>query len=225
MLLSKQELARYIDQTNLKAGVTPREIRAFCEDAAQHRFASVCALPYLMPACAEVLAGSDTKCCTVISFPLGDAPAAQALFETEDAIAGGAQELDLVLNLHDALQDPDAAFASVADVAALVHKCGLILKLIIETPLLGSAQIAQFARCGERAGADFIKTSTGFAPVLPRSTTVEDVRIIRANIAAQTGLKAAGGIRTAQDALAMIEAGATRIGASSGANIIAEIPE
>lgn len=218
--MKKSELAAYIDQTILKPGVTEAFIREFCSEAAQNQFASVCVLPYLVPACAKTLAGSATKVCTVLGFPLGDYTPEQALFEAQDAISSGAQELDLVLNLYMVKSDPDAAFSAVSSVAKLAHQNGCLLKLIIETPLLTPGQITDFAARGEHAGADIIKTSTGYTPVLPRATTVEDVKLIKSSLKKKTGIKASGGIRTTNDALAMIEAGATRIGASSGVQIL-----
>lgn len=219
--MNKAELARYIDQTTLKPGMTEEYVTKFCEDAKANGFASVCILPSMIPTAARVLKGSGTKVCTVISFPLGmDAPEVK-IRETEEALALGAEEIDLVINVS-ALKTglDDIVEREVRGVAEITHKAGGIIKLIIETPLLTEELIVKACRIAESCGVDIVKTSTGFSAMLPRATSVEDVRLIRANIRPETGLKAAGGIRTTQDALAMIEAGATRIGASAGEDII-----
>lgn len=219
--MNKNELARYIDQTTLKPGMTEAYVTKFCEDARENHFASVCILPSMIETAAKVLRGSDTKVCTVISFPLGfDVPEVK-IVETMDALSKGAQEIDLVMNVS-ALKS--GQYNIVEDeldgVVKASHEQGAIVKLIIETPLLTKDQIVKACELAEKHQVDIVKTSTGFSAMLPRSTTVDDVRLIRCSIKAETGVKAAGGIRTTADALAMIEAGATRIGASAGEEII-----
>ena len=219
--MTKTELAKYIDQTNLKPGLTESAVADFCKDAMEGGFASVCILPTLVETAARVLKGSDTKVCTVISFPLGMDDPNVKICAAEEAIGLGAEEIDLVLNVcalkSGAYEINREEISGVADVC---HKKGVLLKLIIETPLLSEDQIVRACRLAEENGADFVKSSTGFGAMLPRSTSVEDIALMRRSIKPSTGLKAAGGIRTTEDALKMIEAGATRIGASSGRAIV-----
>jgi len=219
--MTKDELARYIDQTNLKPGMTESFIEEFSKKAASQGFASVCILPNMVPVAARALKGTKTKVCTVISFPLGaDVPSVK-IAEAEDTMEKGAEEIDMVINVG-ALKSgrKEIVKEELDGVVKAAHRRGCIVKSIIETPLLTEAQIREAAMLAEESGVDIVKTSTGFGPILKRSTTVEDVRLIRSVIKAATGLKAAGGIRTTADALAMIEAGATRIGASSGDEIV-----
>lgn len=219
--MNKVELARYIDQTTLKPGMTEAYVTQFCQDAKANGFASVCILPTMIPTAAKVLKGSGTKVCTVISFPLGMDNPEVKVCETEEALRLGAEEIDLVINVS-ALKSGlyDLVEQEIKGVAGATHKAGGLMKLIIETPLLTQEQIVKACELAEANGVDIVKTSTGFSAMLPRATTVEDVKLIRAHIKPTTGLKAAGGIRTTADTLAMIEAGATRIGASAGAEII-----
>ncbi|MGD0622119.1 MAG: deoxyribose-phosphate aldolase [Thermacetogeniaceae bacterium] len=219
--MTKGELARYIDQTNLKPGMTESFIEEFCRKAVEQGFASVCILPNMVPVAARVLKGTQTKVCTVISFPLGaDVPSIK-IAEADDAIAKGAEELDIVINVA-ALKSgkKEIVMEELDGVVKAAHDHGCIVKAIIETPLLTEDQIREAAMLAEESGADIVKTSTGFSPILKRSTTVEDVKLIRSVIKPETGVKAAGGIRTTADALAMIEAGATRVGASAGDEIV-----
>ena len=219
--MNRNELARYIDQTTLKPGMTHEYVAGFCEKAKENHFASVCILPNMIETAAQVLEGSDTKVCTVISFPLGfDWPDVK-IHETEDALNKGAKEIDLVMNVS-ALKSEryDIVDEELEGVVKASHGKGAIVKLIIETPLLTEGQIVKACELAEKHGVDIVKTSTGFSAMLPRSTSVEDVRLIRSRVKPDTGVKAAGGIRTTADTLAMIEAGATRIGASAGEEII-----
>ena len=219
--MNKNELARYIDQTTLKPGMTEEFITEFCQKARENQFASVCILPNMIETAAKVLKGSDTKVCTVISFPLGfDWPDVK-IYETKDALEKGAEEIDLVMNVS-ALKSEryDIVDEELEGVVKASHDKGAIVKLIIETPLLTVEQIVKACELAEKHGVDIVKTSTGFSAMLPRSTSVDDVKLIRRSVKAETGVKAAGGIRTTADALAMIEAGATRIGASAGEEII-----
>ena len=219
--MNKNALARYIDQTTLKPGMTESFITQFCQDAKENHFASVCIMPNMIETAAKVLAGSETKVCTVISFPLGfDAPEVK-IFETEDALAKGAQEIDLVMNVS-ALKAGlyGTVDAELEGVVKASHDKGAIVKLIIETPLLTEEQIVKACELAEKNNVDIVKTSTGFSAMLSRSTSVDDVKLIRRSVRPETGVKAAGGIRTTEDTLAMIEAGATRIGASAGEAIL-----
>lgn len=219
--MNRNELARYIDQTTLKPGMTYGYITEFCKNAKKNHFASVCLLPNMIETAVSVLSGSDTKVCTVISFPLGfDWPDVK-IRETEDALEKGAQEIDLVMNVS-ALKSGrfDTVKEELAGVVKASHKKGAIVKVIIETPLLTTSQIIKACELAEAEGVDIVKTSTGFSAMLPRSTSAEDVKLIRSCVKPETGVKAAGGIRTTADTLAMIEAGATRIGASAGEEII-----
>jgi len=218
--MNKAELAKYIDQTILKPGVTEEFVEKFCEDAKANAFASVCILPTLVKPAAKILKGSETKVCTVISFPLGmDVPAVK-IQEAKEVIEHGAEEVDMVINVG-ALKSGEYAIndEEISGVVKACHDKGAILKLIIETPLLTEEQIIKACELAEKHGVDIVKTSTGFSAMLPRSTSVDDVKLIRKHVKA-TGVKAAGGIRKTADALAMIEAGATRIGASAGEAII-----
>lgn len=219
--MTESELAKYIDQTNLKPGMTESFIKEFCRKAADQRFASVCILPNMVPIAARVLNGTQTKVCTVISFPLGaDVPSIK-IAEADDAITKGAEELDLVINVAALKSGKTEIVKEELDgVVKAAHDKGCIVKAIIEAPLLTEDQIREVSRLAEESGVDIVKTSTGFSPILKRSTTVEDVKLIRSVIKPETGVKAAGGIRTTADALAMIEAGATRIGTSAGDDII-----
>lgn len=220
-MMKKEELARYIDQTNLKLGMTEEFIEDFCEDAAKNGFASVCILPNMVPIAAKTLKGSNTKVCTVISFPLGaDVPVVK-IAETEDVIKLGAEEVDLVVNPAAVKsEDWDTVEAEIKGVVEVAHKHNVLVKTIIETPLISEEQIKKVSKLAEDLGVDIVKTSTGFKPILPRTTSVEDVKIIRSVIKSTTGVKAAGGISDTKTALAMISAGATRLGASSGKDII-----
>ena len=224
--MTKAELAKYIDQTNLKPGMTEEFITDFCKDAIKGGFASVCILPTLVKTAAAALKGSATKVCTVISFPLGmDAPEVK-ICATEEAIEHGAEEIDLVMNVSALKSEKyEIVQQELAGVAKACHEKGALLKLIIETPLLTEDQIVKARQLAEENGVDIVKSSTGFSAMLPRSTSVEDIVLMRKSIKPTTGLKAAGGIRTTEDALKMIEAGATRIGASSGQALIAGLAE
>jgi len=220
-MMNRNELARYIDQTTLKPGMTMDYVTDFCEQAKQNNFASVCILPNMIETADRVLHDSETKVCTVISFPLGCDWPDTKIYETQDALLKGALEIDLVMNVS-ALKSEryDLVDEELEGVVKTSHEKGAIVKLIIETPLLTEEQIIKACELAEKHHVDIVKTSTGFSAMLPRSTSVEDVMLIRSHVKAETGVKAAGGIRTTADTLAMIEAGATRIGASAGAEII-----
>lgn len=224
--MTRRELAAVIDQTALGVGLSEEYICRFCEDARAEGFASVCILPNMVSAATRVLHGSATKVCTVISFPLGmDLPETK-IFETRDALQKGAREIDLVLNVG-ALKSGDHSTLDreLSGVIDISHAAGVLVKVIIETPLLDERRIIEAALLCESRGADIVKTSTGYGPILPRSTSLEDVKLLRGVLKRETGIKAAGGIRTTRDALQMLAAGATRIGASCGLDILNGLAE
>ena len=210
-------LASYIDHTLLKADATEAQITRLCEEAREHRFASVCVNPRWVALCAQLLAGSGVRVCTVIGFPLGASSSAIKAAETRQAVADGADELDMVISVGD-LKAGNYEFVRT-DIRGLVKAAeGRTVKVIIEACLLTDEEKSLACKLAMAAGADFVKTSTGFST---GGATVADVKLMRAAVGPNFGVKAAGGIRTRQDALAMIEAGANRIGASAGIAICA----
>ena len=209
------ELASYIDHTLLKPEATESQIRALCAEARQWRFASVCVNPRWAATAAEELRGSRVKVCTVIGFPLGASVSAVKEFEARRAVADGADELDMVVSVGDLKAGRDEYVRS--DIAAVVRGAqGRTVKVIIEACLLTDEEKARACRLAAAAGADFVKTSTGFSK---GGATVHDVALMRAVVGPVVGVKAAGGIHTRAEAEEMIAAGATRIGASAGAAI------
>jgi deoxyribose-phosphate aldolase len=213
-------IARLIDHTLLKPDATQEEIRTLCEEALRYGFASVCVNPWNVPQAAELLRGSGVGVTTVVGFPLGATFPQVKLFEAEEAIKAGAAEIDMVINIG-ALKSGqiEAAEADIRGVADACHRRGAICKVILETALLTSEEKARGALAAKSAGADFVKTSTGFGPA---GATPEDVRLIRATVGPEMGIKAAGGVRTLGDLRKMVEAGATRIGSSAGVKIVEE---
>lgn len=216
--LSAEELARYIDHTLLKPEAAREQIVKLCREALEHHFASVCVNPCWVKLCAEMLRGSDVRVCTVIGFPLGATLSQVKAFEAEECIRQGAGEVDMVINIG-ALKSGELALVQddIHMVAERAHAHGALVKVIIETVLLTREEKVQACRLSQSAGADFVKTSTGFAG---GGATVEDVALMRQTVGPGMGVKAAGGIRTYADALRMIEAGATRLGTSAGVQII-----
>ncbi|MDY0002964.1 MAG: deoxyribose-phosphate aldolase [Polyangia bacterium] len=205
-----------IDHTLLKADATEAEIRKLCAEAREHGFASVCVNPGWVGLSAELLAGSPVKVCTVIGFPLGaTTPTAKAV-ETRDAIANGATEVDMVINVGALKSGNDDLVRR--DIAAVVESARgqAITKVILETALLSREEKVKACLLAKMAGADFVKTSTGFST---GGATVEDIALMRETVGPEMGVKASGGIRSAEDAQAMIAAGATRIGASASVAI------
>jgi deoxyribose-phosphate aldolase len=214
------DIARLIDHTLLKPEATPEQIARLCAEAREYGFASVCVNPVFVPQCAGLLEGSGVAVCTVVGFPLGASASAVKVFETRLAVEQGAREVDMVIAIgllrageHAAVQE------DIAGVAAAAHAGGAICKVIIETALLTDAQKADACRLAVAAGADFVKTSTGFAS---GGATPADVALMRSVVGPQVGVKAAGGIRTLADAQAMVAAGATRLGCSAGVQIVRE---
>lgn len=213
-----ENIAGMIDHTLLKANAVEEEIVKLVNEAKQYSFASVCINPTWVSKAAELLAETpDVKVCTVIGFPLGATTPETKAFEAANAIDNGAKEVDMVINIG-ALKDKQDKLVE-RDIRAVVEaaKGKALVKVIIETCLLTDEEKVRACELSVKAGADFVKTSTGFST---GGATVEDVRLMRQTVGPNVGVKASGGIRSREDALAMIEAGASRIGASSGIAIV-----
>jgi deoxyribose-phosphate aldolase len=212
------DLAKMIDHTLLKPDATPEQIAQLCFEARKYGFASVCINPTWVELCAKLLEGSAVKVCTVIGFPLGAAAPEVKVFETQNAIDHGASEIDMVINIG-ALKarDLDLVAMDIRGVVVAAHARNAIVKVIIEAVLLTDEEKTIACLLSKEAGADFVKTSTGFAS---GGATVHDVALMRKTVGPQMGVKAAGGVRTFEDAEKMVEAGATRIGASAGVKIL-----
>ena len=213
------DLAKMIDHTNLKASTVKEEILKLTQEAKNYQFASVCVNPTWVELAAQELKGTDVKVCTVIGFPLGANTKEVKVYETKDAIEKGAQEIDMVINIAK-LKDGDDDYVE-SEIACVVEasKGKAIVKVIIETCLLTDDEKKQVCNLAVKAGADFVKTSTGFST---GGAMIEDVALMRQTVGVQLGVKASGGIRSKEDAQAMVHAGATRIGASSGISIVTE---
>ena len=210
------KLNKYIDHTNLKPAATADDIRALCADARKWNFASVCVNPAYVPLAKECLAGSDVKVCTVIGFPLGQNTTNVKIAETRQAFADGCDEFDMVINVGK-LKDGETAYVQ-EEIAAVVHAAyGKTVKVIIETGLLTDEEKALATRLACAGGAHFVKTCTG---VSVGAATVADIRLMKANITEGVKLKASAGIRCYEDAMALIEAGADRLGTSAGVAIV-----
>ena len=212
------DLAGMIDHTLLKPDADEAQIRQLCAEAREYSFASVCVNPTWVPLCAELLRGSTAVVCTVIGFPLGATLPDVKAYEAERAIAHGAREVDMVVNIG-ALKSRhyDNVLEDIGGVVQTAHPHGALVKVIIETALLSDDEKVEASALAKAAGADFVKTSTGFAS---GGATAADVALMRRVVGPQMGIKAAGGIKNAEDANAMIQAGATRIGASAGIKIV-----
>lgn len=210
------ELAKYIDNTLLKPSATAQDIEKLCRESVEMGFASVCVNPVYVELAARLLAGSGVKTCTVIGFPLGANTSAAKAFEAEKAVEDGADELDMVLSIGALRAGNDEAVRE--DIEAVVQAGrGKLIKVIIETGLLTDEEKARACTLAVEAGADFVKTCTGFSG---GAANVHDIALMRATVGPDIGVKASGGVRTREDALALIEAGATRIGTSSGRAIV-----
>lgn len=210
-------IAGMIDHTILKADARKSEVTKLIEEAKKYEFASVCINPTWVAYAAEQLSGTKVKVCTVIGFPLGATTLTVKAFETKDAIANGATEVDMVINIG-ALKDNDNDLV-LNDIKAVVDAAAgkAIVKVIIETSLLSDEEKVRACELSVKAGADFVKTSTGFST---GGATAADVALMRKTVGEKTGVKASGGVRSLEDMNSMIEAGATRIGASSGVKIM-----
>ncbi|MDP6626382.1 MAG: deoxyribose-phosphate aldolase [Methanopyri archaeon] len=209
-------MAKTIDHTLLKPDATTEQIRKLCEEAIQYDFASVCVNPANVKQAADLVKGSNVKVTTVIGFPLGATTPTTKAIETRDAIANGANEIDMVINVG-ALKSGDDDLVR-RDIEAVVEAAQgqAIVKVILETALLNKDEKVRGCLLAKMAGADFVKTSTGFGP---SGATVEDIALMRATVGPDMGIKASGGIRDTETAKAMIAAGATRIGASASVAI------
>ncbi|MGM0921095.1 MAG: deoxyribose-phosphate aldolase [Bacillota bacterium] len=206
-----------IDHTALKPETTKAQIETLCAEAKEYKFASVCVNPTWIETAAALLKGTDVKVCTVIGFPLGATTVETKAFETKDAIAKGATEVDMVINIG-ALKDKNDELVE-RDIRAVVDaaKGKALTKVIIESSLLTEEEKVRACELSVKAGADFVKTSTGFST---GGATVEDIALMRKTVGPDLGVKASGGVRDRAGALAMVEAGATRIGASAGISIV-----
>ncbi len=210
---------KYIDHTLLKPDCTDEQIKKLCLEAKNYDFASVCVNPGYVKMCAELLKGSSVKVCTVIGFPLGATSTYSKIEETKKAIEDGAQELDMVINIS-RLKCHDDQYV-YEEIAALKKVCkDLVLKVIIETCLLTDEEKQRACVLAVKAKADFVKTSTGFST---GGASVEDIKLMKKTVDGKALVKASGGIRDSKTFLAMIEAGADRIGASAGVKIVEEL--
>lgn len=213
-----QEIAGYIDHTLLAPDASREHIERVCDEARKYHFKSVCVNPLWVGTASARLAGSDVLTCSVVGFPLGASTTAAKVFEARGAVTDGAHEIDMVIDVAAALRgDRQALVDDIRAVADAAHAGGAILKVIIETCLLDQDAKVLACQAAKEAGADFVKTSTGFST---GGATVEDVALMRRTVGEQMGVKASGGVRTAQAARAMIAAGATRLGSSSGVAIL-----
>jgi len=221
--LTPAELAALIDHTLLKPEAGEEQIRALVAEAIEFGFASVCVNPIWTPLCAELLVNTNVKTCTVIGFPLGATLPSVKAFEVSEVAALGADEVDMVLAVG-RLRDGDyhLVYRDIAEVADVAHEHEMILKVILETGLLTDQQKIAACVIAQEAGADFVKTATGFSG---GGATVADVALMRRTVGTGMGVKAAGGVRTAKDALRMVAAGANRIGTSGGVSIMRELLE
>jgi deoxyribose-phosphate aldolase len=217
------DLARMIDHTLLKAEATAGEIEKLCREASRYGFASVCINPGYVPLCVTLLRGSEVKVCTVIGFPLGGTSTAAKAFETEQAIRDGAQEVDMVINVG-MLKSGNYEYveSDIFAVTSTARRFRVLSKVIIETGLLTDEEKIKACVLAKRAGADFVKTSTGFGK---GGATAGDIALMRRVVGSAMGVKASGGVRTREDALALVASGADRIGASASVKIVSGEPE
>ncbi|AFN75142.1 deoxyribose-phosphate aldolase [Melioribacter roseus P3M-2] len=213
-----KSIARMIDHTLLKPETTPDDIKKLCEEARTYHFASVCVNPCFVSLCRELLQGSDVKVCTVIGFPLGATTTEVKRFEAEQALKNGAQEIDMVINVGMLKQgNYDYVFNDINQVVLAAKKYNAVCKVIIETALLTDEEKVKACIISKEAKADFVKTSTGFSK---GGATAGDVALMKYVVGSSVGVKASGGIRTAEDAMLMIKSGADRIGASASVKIV-----
>jgi deoxyribose-phosphate aldolase len=212
-----ENIAKYIDHTLLKPEATKDAILKIVEEAKEYEFASVCVNPHWVPLCYEHLKNTEVKVCTVIGFPLGATSTETKVYETKQAISNGATEVDMVINIGE-LKSGNEDFVK-QDIQAVVEaaKGKALTKVIIETSLLSEEEKVKACQLAKEAGTDYVKTSTGFSG---GGATVEDIALMRKTVGPDLGVKASGGVRDLAQAKAVIEAGATRIGASSGVAIV-----
>jgi len=219
-MITREKIASLIDQTLLKPDATKDDIRRLCREAMDYGFWSICINPSYIPLAASILQDTEVKICSVVGFPLGTNTPEVKAFEAEKALRDGANEIDMVINLG-ALKSGDYELVK-RDIRSVVEQGirfqrGIIVKVIIETGLLIDSEKALACKVVKESGANFVKTSTG---INSRGATVQDVEFIRRLVGPEFGVKASGGIRTYEDAIKLIEAGANRIGTSSGVSII-----
>lgn len=215
-------LASMIDHTVLKPNTTEEQIHKLCAEAKEFGFASVCINPCYVPIAVNLLKDSSVKVCTVIGFPLGANTTATKIFEAKDAILMGADELDYVVNVSDVLNNRFDLVKKEMEEFVQLSSAGskpVIIKIILETCYLTNEQIVKCCQLSEETGLDFVKTSTGFGT---GGATATHVQLMRQTVGPKVGVKASGGIRNYQDAITMVEAGANRIGASSGIAIVSQ---
>lgn len=212
------KMNKYFDHTLLAANATRSEVEQLCKEAKEYDFMSVCVNPYFVPLAKKELAGSDVKVCTVIGFPLGQMSTKAKAFEANDAVKMGADEVDMVINVS-ALKDQDYDYVR-NEIHEIKEACeGKLLKVILECCYLSKEEIKKASELAKEAGADFVKTSTGFGK---GGAKAEDVKIMRETVGSDMGVKAAGGIHTLADFKTMVDAGANRIGCSHSIQIMEE---
>ncbi|MDF2854381.1 MAG: deoxyribose-phosphate aldolase [Neobacillus sp.] len=216
-LMATSNIAAMIDHTLLKPEATKQQIETLCQEAIEHKFFSVCVNPAWVRTSKELVKGSGVKVCTVIGFPLGATTSETKAFETKNAIENGADEVDMVINIG-ALKDKNDSLVE-NDIRAVVEaaKGKALTKVIIETSLLTREEKIRDCELSVKAGADYVKTSTGFST---GGATIEDIELMRKTVGPTIGVKASGGVRNTEDTQNMIKAGATRIGASAGVSIL-----
>jgi len=216
--MNKKDLAKYIDHTALKSTTNKVEIEKLCSEAKQYNFMSVCINPCFVKLCKKLLEGTEVKVCTVVGFPLGCNKSETKAFEAQKAMEDGATELDMVINVGK-IKDNDWAYVEndIRQVVEVAKKGNALIKVILETCLLTNEEKVKACETVKKAGANFVKTSTGFST---GGATVEDIALMRKTVGENFGVKASGGIRDYGKAIEMINAGATRIGASAGIAIV-----
>lgn len=216
--LTTAQLAKYLDHTNLKPDATEASIRQTCEEAIKYNTASVCINSHWIPLAAELLKDTTVKPITVVGFPLGATNTETKVYEAITAIDDGAEEIDMVLNVGELIGDNlDYVTTDIQAVAEAVHAKNKMLKVIFETSFLNDDQIVKACHASENAGADYVKTSTGFSS---EGATLHNVELMRKTVGSKLGVKASGGIHSREEALAMIGAGASRLGVSATTKIL-----
>ncbi|MHA6646819.1 deoxyribose-phosphate aldolase [Aerococcus urinae] len=218
--MDKNQLAQKIDHTLLKADATEQAIRTVCQEAIDYNTASVCVNSYWVPLVHELLEGTNINTVAVVGFPLGAMSTESKAFEAKSAIDNGADEIDMVMNIGQMLSgNYKEVLNDIKSVSEVVHKSGKVLKVILENALIGKDLIEKACHLAEEAGADYVKTSTGFST---SGAKLEDVELMRKSVSPHVKIKAAGGIRDKETAIKMLKAGADRLGLSSTLSILAE---
>ncbi len=221
--MKKEEMAKMIDHTLLKQDATEKQIKELCAEAKKYGFWSVCVNPCYVSLSAKELEGSDVKVCTVVGFPLGALTTDTVVFQTMEAMKNGATEIDMVVNVGEIKSGNwDYVENDIKKIAEAVHSNKGLLKVIIETCLLTDDEKVKVCQIAKKVGADYVKTSTGFST---GGATVKDVKLMRETVGPDMGVKASGGIHTSEEAIALAEAGASRIGASAGIAILGGMNE